>query len=347
MGSGGREQGFHDVDHRIGHRPAGVVTKIATVQNMSMFPHRPFRFGVQVSHASSAHEWAELARRSEDAGYDVLTMPDHFTNQLAPVPALMAAADATTTLRIGALVFDNDYKHPVVLAKELATMDLLSDGRTEIGLGAGWMLSDYEQAGMTYDSPKIRIDRFIEGLAVIRGALGPDTFSFAGDHYTISHYNGLPKPVQQPLPPILIGGGGPRVLGFAAREADIVGINGTLTAGVVGPEAISTMTAASVDEKVALVAKAGAHRLSEIELNIRTFFVKVTNDRASTINAISSMFSVPADLIDTSPFALIGSVDACIEQLLERREKWGFSYTIVGAENIDECAPIVAALRGK
>jgi probable F420-dependent oxidoreductase len=314
---------------------------------MSMFPHRPFRFGVQVSHASSAQEWAELARRSEDAGYDVLTMPDHFTNQLAPVPALMAAADATTTLRIGALVFDNDYKHPVVLAKELATMDVLSDGRTEIGLGAGWMISDYEQAGMTYDSPKVRIDRFIEGLAVIRGALEPDTFSFSGDHYTISQYNGLPKPVQQPLPPILIGGGGPRVLGFAAREADIVGINGTLTAGVVGPEAISTMTAASVDEKVALVAKAGSHRLSEIELNIRTFFVKVTDDRASTINAISSMFSVPAELIDTSPFALIGSVDACIEQLLERREKWGFSYTIVGAENIDECAPIVAALRGK
>jgi probable F420-dependent oxidoreductase len=312
-----------------------------------MFPHRPFRFGVQVSHASSAQEWAELARRSEDAGYDVLTMPDHFTNQLAPVPALMAAADATTTLRIGALVFDNDYKHPVVLAKELATMDVLSDGRTEIGLGAGWMISDYEQAGMTYDSPKVRIDRFIEGLAVIRGALGPDTFSFSGDHYTISQYNGLPKPVQQPLPPILIGGGGPRVLGFAAREADIVGINGTLTAGVVGPEAISTMTAASVDEKVALVAKAGSHRLSEIELNIRTFFVKVTDDRASTINAISSMFSVPAELIDTSPFALIGSVDACIEQLLERREKWGFSYTIVGAENIDECAPIVAALRVK
>jgi probable F420-dependent oxidoreductase len=347
MGSRGREQCFHDVIHRIGQSPAGDVTNIATVLLMSMFPQRPFRFGVQVSHESTAKEWAELARRSEAAGYDVLTMPDHFTNQLAPVPALMAAANATTTLRIGALVFDNDYKHPVVLAKELATMDLLSDGRTEIGLGAGWMISDYEQAGMTYDSPKVRIDRFIEGLAVIRGALGSDAFSFSGDHYTISNYNGLPKPVQQPLPPILIGGGGPRVLGFAAREADIVGINGTLTAGVVGPEAISTMTAASVDEKVALVAKAGSHRISDIELNIRTFFVKVTDDRASTINAISSMFSVPSELIDTSPFALIGSVESCIEQLVERREKWGFSYTIVGAENIDECAPIVAALRGK
>lgn len=314
---------------------------------MSLFPVRPFRFGVQASTASTAVQWSEMATRSQDCGYDVLTMPDHFTNQLAPVPALMAAASATTTLRIGALVFDNDYKHPVVLAKELATLDVLSDGRSEIGLGAGWMLSDYEQAGMSYDSPKVRIDRFIEGLAIIRGALGPDVFSFDGDHYKISNYNGFPKPLQQPLPPILIGGGGPRVLSFAAREADIVGINGTLTAGVVGPEAISTMTAASVDEKVAIVARAGAHRLSEIELNIRTFFVKVTNDREATINRIASMFNVPNELIDSSPFALIGSVDACIEQLLERREKWGFSYTIVGEENIDECAPIVAALRGK
>ena len=136
---------------------------------MSQFPHRGFRFGVQVSKETTAKGWAELARRTEAAGYEVLTMPDHFTDQLAPIPALMAAASATTTLRVGALVFDNDYKHPVVLAKELATIDLLSDGRLDIGLGAGWMISDYEEAGMPYDSPKVRIDRFIEGVAVIRG----------------------------------------------------------------------------------------------------------------------------------------------------------------------------------
>jgi probable F420-dependent oxidoreductase len=313
---------------------------------MSQFPHRGFRFGVQVSKETSAKGWAELARRTEAAGYEVLTMPDHFTDQLAPVPALMAAASATTTLRVGALVFDNDYKHPVVLAKELATIDLLSDGRLDIGLGAGWMISDYEEAGMPYDSPKVRIDRFIEGVAVIRGAMAEGPFSFSGDHYTITNYNGQPKPVQA-RPPLLIGGGGKRVLTYAAREADIIGINGTLTAGVVGPEALSTMTAESVDEKVAIVAAAGAHRINDIEMNIRTFFVKVTNDRAATVDGISSMFGVDADMIDASPFALIGSVEECIEQLLERRERWGFSYTIVGAENIDECAPIVAALRGK
>ena len=313
---------------------------------MSQFPHRGFRFGVQVSKETSAKGWAELARRTEAAGYEVLTMPDHFTDQLAPVPALMAAANATTTLRVGALVFDNDYKHPVVLAKELATIDLLSDGRLDIGLGAGWMISDYEEAGMPYDSPKVRIDRFIEGVAVIRGAMAEGSFSFSGDHYTITNYNGQPKPIQA-RPPLLIGGGGKRVLSYAAREADIIGINGTLTAGVVGPEALETMTAESVDEKVAIVAAAGAHRINDIEMNIRTFFVKVTNDRAATVEGISSMFGVSKELIDASPFALIGSVEECIEQLLERRERWGFSYTIVGAENIDECAPIVAALRDK
>jgi len=313
---------------------------------MSQFPHRGFRFGVQVSKETSAKGWAELARRTEAAGYEVLTMPDHFTDQLAPIPALMAAASATSTLRVGALVFDNDYKHPVVLAKELATIDLLSEGRLEIGLGAGWMISDYEEAGMPYDSPKVRIDRFIEGIAVIRGAMAEGAFSYSGDHYRITNYNGQPKPVQA-RPPLLIGGGGKRVLTYAAREADIIGINGTLTAGVVGPEALSTMTAESVDEKVAIVAAAGAHRLNDIEMNIRTFFVKVTNDRTATIEGISSMFGVSAEMIDASPFALIGSVEQCIEQLLERRERWGFSYTIVGGENVDECAPIVAALRGK
>jgi probable F420-dependent oxidoreductase len=274
-------------------------------------------------------------------------MPDHFTDQLAPMPALMAAAVATTTLRVGALVFDNDYKHPLIMAKELATLDVLSDGRTEIGMGAGWMVSDYEQAGIPYDSPKVRIDRFIEGMAIIKGVMAEGPFSFQGDHYTITNYEGHPKPVQKSMPPILIGGGGKRVLSYAAREADIIGINGTMTAGVVGPEALATMTAESVDEKVAIVAAAGAHRLNDIEMNIRTFFVKVTDDRAKTVEGISSMFGVSKEMIDASPFALIGSVEECIQQLLERRERWGFSYTIVGAENIDECAPIVAALRGK
>jgi len=314
---------------------------------MSSFPKKPFRFGIQASKAASRAEWVEMAKKAEAHGYDVLTMPDHFDDQLAPVPALMTVADATTSLRIGALVWDNDYKHPLVLAKELATMDVLSDGRLEIGIGAGWMRSDYDTAGMQYDSPGVRIDRFIEGVAVIRGHMGAESFSYSGTHYTINNLNGLPKPVQQPCPPILVGGGGKRVLTYAAREVDIIGINGTLTAGVVGPEAIASMTAEAVDEKVAIVAEAGAHRLNDIEMNVRAFFVNVTDNRSEAVTGMASLIRVPEEMIENTPFALIGSPQSIIEDLLARRERWGFSYVIVGAQDIESFAPVVAALRGK
>ena len=308
---------------------------------------RPFRFGVQASTAANRADWVSLAHRVEANGYSALTMPDHFGNQLAPVPALMAAADATTTLRIGALVWDNDYKHPLVLAKELATMDVLSDGRVEIGIGAGWMISDYTEAGIPYDSPKVRIDRFVEGLAVIKGAMGAEPFSHTGEHYTITNHNGLPKPVQGPCPPILIGGGGKRVLGIAAREADIVGINGTMTAGVVGPDAISTMTAEAVDEKVAIVHSAAGDRMAEIEMNVRVFMVNVTTERERVIESFTKGLGVPPSFMVESPFALVGTPEKMIEDLLYRREKWGFSYIIVGAEDVESFAPVVAALAGK
>ena len=312
------------------------------------FPHiRPFRFGVQCSRASTRSEWIDLARRTEANGFDCLTMPDHFTDQLAPVPALQAVADATTTLRVGALVWDKDYKHPVVLAKELATIDLLSEGRLEIGIGAGWMISDYEQAGMPYDAAGVRIDRFIEGLEIIKRAMNEGAFSFSGKHYTINNYDGLPKPIQRPCPPILIGGGGKRVLSFAAREADIIGINGTMTAGVVGPDAISSMTADAVEEKVGIVRSAAGPRLADIEMNIRAFFVKVTDDASGTISGMAQMIGVEPTMVADTPFALIGPVNKIVDDLLARRERWGFSYVIVGAEDVDSFAPVVAALNGK
>jgi len=307
---------------------------------------RPFRFGVQASGATDARGWADQARKAEDLGYDVFTMPDHFTDQLAPVPALMAAADATTRLRIGALVFDNDYKHPVVLAKELATIDLLSSGRVEIGIGAGWMLSDYEAAGMTYDRPGVRIDRFEEGVAIIKGVMADGPFSFSGEHYTITNYDGKPLPVQRPHPPILIGGGGKRVLRIAVREADIVGVNGSLHAGVVGPDALGTMTMETVTERVGWVREFAGARIDEIELNIRAFFVSVTEDRASVVDGIASMLSVERSMVENSPFALIGSVNSITEDLVRRREQLGFSYVIVGPDDIEPFAPVVAALTG-
>ena len=314
----------------------------------SPFPVRPFRFGVQLQQSPSGVDWAEQARRIEGLGYDIATMPDHFDGQFAPVPALQAILSATTTLRASALVFDNDYKHPLVLAKELATMDVLSAGRVEIGLGAGWMISDYEQAGMTYDRAGVRIDRFIEGLAVIKGVMGADPFSFEGEHYAIRSHDGFPKPIQTPHPPVIIGGGGPRVLGFAAREADIVGVNGTLHAGVIGPEAIATMTRDAVIDKVAIVADAArdAGRLEHIEMNVRTFFVSVTDDRAGQIAAMADMIGVEPQMIRESPFALVGSVDEIVEDLQARRDEFGFSYLIVGAAEIDSFAPVVARLAG-
>ncbi|HAP75641.1 MAG TPA: LLM class F420-dependent oxidoreductase [Acidimicrobiaceae bacterium] len=310
-----------------------------------MTAHHPFRFGVQVDKANSGADWAELARRAEGHGYSCLTMPDHFGDQYAPVPALMAAAAATTQLRVGALVFDNDYKHPVVLAKELATIDVLSEGRLEIGLGAGWMISDYEQSGMPYDSAGVRIDRFVEGVQIIRKAMEPGAFSFSGTHYTITDYDGLPKPVQA-RPPLLIGGGGKRVLGIAAREADIVGINPSMHAGRIGPEAIAGMTAESVDEKVAIARAAAGDRLGQIEWNIRAFLVNVTADGESARAGMAKMVGVEQSMIDNSPFALIGPPDELVERLIERREKWGFSYVIVGGADIEAFAPVVARLAG-
>ncbi len=308
---------------------------------------RPFRFGVQAAQAKRRGDWVDLARRSEDLGYDVVTMPDHFDDQLAPVPALMAVADATTTLRIGALVWDNDYKHPVVLAKELATLDLLSEGRLEIGLGAGWMASDYDKSGIAYDRPGVRIDRFEEGLAIIKGLMGPGPFSFAGEHYRVTDLDGTPKPVQGPCPPILIGGGGKRVLSIAAREADIVGVNASMHAGVVGPDAIASMTADSVDDKVAIVRAAAGARLADIEMNVRVFMVQVTEQREATIAGIAGALGVQPDMVETTPFALVGPPSKLVEDLLERRERWGFSYIIVGGGDVEAFAPVVAELSGR
>jgi probable F420-dependent oxidoreductase len=291
----------------------------------------------------SAKAWNDFARHVESLGYSVLTIPDHFSDQLAPVPALMAAADATTTLRVGALVWDNDYRHPAVLAKELATMDLLSDGRLEVGLGAGWQKTDYDFTGIAYDRPGVRIDRFVEGVRVIKGLFADGPLTFAGEHYTITDYNGMPKPLQK-FPPILIGGGGKRVLTIAAREADIVGINVDLRLGFLGPEAVATATAEAVDGKIAVVKAAAGER--QIELNIRSFVVNVTDNRIAAGEKLAATFGFPVDDVFASPYVLLGTRDQIIDDLRARRERWGFSYVIVGADDVEAFAPVVEELAG-
>ncbi len=308
---------------------------------------RPFRFGIQASAVRDRAGWVALARRAEESGYSTLTMPDHFTEQLAPIPALMCAADATERLRVGALVWDTDYRHPVVFAKELATLDVLSEGRLEIGLGAGWMTTDYEQSGIPYDPARVRIDRFEEALAVIKGAFAEGRFDHRGAHYTIDGYEGLPKPLQRPRPPLLIGGGGKRMLTIAARQADIVGINGNLAPGAVGAEVLATMTAESVDEKLAVVRAAAGERFADIELNVRIFMVTFTDQRAATLDGLAAAIGYDRSGVEATPFALVGTPRQMADDLLARRERWGFSYVVVGQEDLEQFAPVVAELAGR
>ena len=307
---------------------------------------RKFRFGLQTSGASSKKDWAAKARRIEGLGYSTLFVPDHFNDQLAPVPALMAAADATSTLRIGTLVLDNDYRHPLVLAKEFATLDVLSGGRVEIGLGAGWMLSDYEQSGMPYESPGVRISRLKEALKLIKGLFADGSFSFSGQHYNITNHDGTPKPVQKPHPPFLIGGGGKRVLTLAAREADIIGVNFSLAEGMVNPAVAATGSATATREKIGWIREAAGQRLDQIELSVTVFVCLVTDDRQAMAERVAPGFGLTTEDVVGSPHVLIGTVEQIVDDLQQRRDEYGFSYVVFSGDVFDSMAPVVDRLAG-
>jgi probable F420-dependent oxidoreductase len=310
---------------------------------------RKFRFAAQLSTtaAGTAAAWSEQARRAEAIGYSALLMPDHFGDQLAPVPALAAAAGATTELRIGALVFGNDYRHPCVLAKEAATLDVLSGGRFELSLGAGWMRTDYEEAGMAYDEPKVRVERFEEAVQVLQGLLrteGP--FSFSGSHYQIRDHSLRPRPVQKPGPPLIIGGGGKRVLSFAGRHADIVSINVNLAAGTGGAETAPNATPERTREKIAWVKEAAGDRFDELELNALIGFVMVTDDGAGVAEAMAPHFGVGPDEALHIPLALLGTLEQMTEELQWRREEYGISYWSIESDSWEALGPVVSALAG-
>ncbi|MEZ5169450.1 MAG: TIGR03621 family F420-dependent LLM class oxidoreductase [Acidimicrobiia bacterium] len=310
----------------------------------------PFRFGVQLAEASSGRDWADQARKLEDLGYSTLFMPDHYDDtMLSPMPALAAAAAATDTLRVGTLVLGNDYRHPAEVAKEAATVDLLSDGRLELGLGAGWMIADYEELGLDYDRAGVRIDRLAEAIQVVKGAWSPGPFSFTGDHYTIADYDATPEPVQEPHPPLLIGGGGKRVLSLAAREADIIGVNPSLAAGAVDPTIMDDALADATTVKIGWVRDAAGDRFDDIELQVRYFLAAVTDDARGYAEAIAAGFGVDIDpeTALASSLALVGSVDEIVDRCYERREEWGFSYIVVGGDEIESFAPVVERLAGQ
>ena len=307
---------------------------------------RPFRFGIQLATATSGTDWAEQARRAEGLGFSSLLMPDHFGDQLSPIPALMAAADATTALRIGALVHDNDYKHPVVLAKEAATIDVLSGGRLELGIGAGWMNTDYEQSGIPKDPAGVRIDKLAEALDVIEGLFGDGPFDFDGKHYDITGLDGLPKPLQKPRPPFMIGGGGKRVLSLAARRAEIVGIAPRAHTGAVDAEAAATGTGPETDKKLTYIREAAGDRYSDIEINVLLFAVLPAEDPGPSYEMLAGIFGIDASEGPDVPHVLVGTTDAMCEQLEARRERWDMSYIICQGDALDAMTPVVAKLAG-
>lgn len=306
---------------------------------------RPFRFGVQASTAADRTEWIQIARKAEDLGYSVLTVADHLDDQFATTPALMAAADATTTLRVGSLVYANDYHHPVVLAKEAATLDVLSGGRLELGLGAGWMREDYDAAGIAFDPAAQRIARLAEAVTVIKGLLANEPCAFDGEHYSV-HLHGTPKPVQRPHPPILIGGGGRSILSLAGREADIIGLNIDLRSGRIDETAGPTATAEATDEKLRWIREAAGDRFDDIELQVRIHLALVTNDLPSVAEAMSPAFGLTPDQGLETPHALAGSVDQIVETCLARRERFGISVIGLSLDAMEMMAPVVARLAG-
>jgi probable F420-dependent oxidoreductase len=305
---------------------------------------RPFRFAVVGRWAGGGARWRDFAMRAEDLGYDTLLVTDHMGAQLAPIPALMAAADATTRLRVGSFVFANDYRNPVMLAKEIATIDVLSGGRMEPGIGAGWNTSDYRQLGTPYDAPAVRVSRLEESVGLLKRLLSEEQVDHTGEHYRVRGARILPRPLQRPHPPLMIGGGGPRVLRLAAREADIITFAPHMSAH--GRPRLDSLREDFLADRVARVRANAAERSDRLELNVFLLDAAVTDRARSVIAAVSARLRSTINAVVRSPFVLYGSGASLRELLLERRERLGISYISVPGQAMREFAPIVAELRG-
>jgi len=306
---------------------------------------RAFRFGVQCWLAASRSEWQAKARRVEALGYQVFLVPDHFGEQFAPLPALLSAAEATRTIRIGSLVFDNDFRHPALLAKEAATLDVLSDGRFEFGIGAGWMRSEYEQAGLAFESGATRVARLEEAIPLIRSVWRGGPANFAGAHYRLAGLESAPRPMQRAGPPLMIGGGGPRILRLAAREADIVGLVLRSRADGNGLD-LGDLSSAALDDKVRWVREAAGPRFAALELSTLLQTVAISSDRLGTAARLAKAFGVPSDAVLDTPYALIGTEPEIEALLRERRERFGLSYYVLFERDMEAFAPIAARLAG-
>jgi probable F420-dependent oxidoreductase len=311
---------------------------------------KPFSFLADDYSATTAAELADKARAAEALGVTTFVIPDHLVPMMAPIPYLAAVAAATTTLRISAFVFNNDLRHPVLLAKDLATLDILSGGRLDVAIGAGWNKPEYDAIGLSFDPIAVRAARLAEAITVLKGCFGEGAFSFAGEHYTITDYDGQPKPVQQPHPPFFIGGGGRRTLTLAAREADIVGLAPrTLKEQRGDPR---SLTWAATEEKIGWVREAAGDRFDELVFNVypSQWPITVTDDlRGEARRVIDRMkertgIELTEDEVISSPHIFIGSIERFVEKFQELRERLGISSFMVGS--LDELAPVVERLAG-
>src|SRR5499433_382153 len=308
---------------------------------------KPFRFGINIRDASSRAEWQDKARKVEALGYAVLLVPDHLAAMLATIPAVMSAADATTRLRIDTSVLNNDLRHPVLLAREAATMDLLTDGRLELGLGAGYMRIEYDQAGLRFDRGGIRVERLAESVQIIKDLLDGAEVNFVGQHYRVTSHKIYPLPVQRPRPPIIIGGNGPRLLALAAREADTVNLTGiTFTRGGTTLD-MSGWKVAGVDERLQVIREAAGERFGALELSAQVQRVIVTDRPREAAEELQKTWKqISVDEILAAPFVLIGTVGEMVEALRARRDRWGISYFVTFEPFLDALAPVVARLSG-
>jgi probable F420-dependent oxidoreductase len=316
--------------------------------------NRRFRFGVLGENAASGKQLLEEARRAEDLGYATFLLRDHFVAdpfgpQLAPLPALTAVAAATSRLRIGTLVLDNDYRHPVILAKEAATLDHLSGGRLELGIGAGWLRDEYDRAGMTFDPPGVRVGRLEEALRLLKGLLSGSAVTVVGTHYSVSGLDTFPEPAQRPRPPILVGAGSRRMLGIAGREADIVGILPKALPGGTISDDLAERTPETVASKVEWVRAAAGARFDEVELSM-VISPDITDDHYGAAERYAAEHGwgiAAADRVLEMPSTFVGPVARIVDDMLARREHYGFSYYVVSDQDLDAFGPVVERLAGR
>ena len=310
-------------------------------------PHpRRFRFGAEMMEPFASMSWADSARRLESLGYSTLVVPDHFHEGLGPITAMATAAMATSTLKVAPMVFNTDLRHPAVLARELASIDVLSEGRLEVGLGAGYNPLDYQRSGMVKDPPRVRVDRLIEHATVLRSLWGASPTNFAGEHYRIDDLDGTPKPFTTGGPPLLIAGGGKRMLRFAAQHADIIGVNVALPAA---PDQASARDAlpASIDAKFEQIRVDAGARFDDLEFNAWLSVCEVTDDVGAVGQRLSGRFGASPEDVLASPLILVGRIEEMIDRLEQRRSRWGYSYFVVQQQSIDDFAPVVARLTGR